>query len=91
MDSLPAWIYQYPSLTRNDLAQLANVDAFPKVNVNFDDKHSAISAEILMNGWKKEKVESYVKELLLDNNLFLAWQLLLYDQQIKERTMGADI
>lgn len=81
MDSLPAWIYQYRSLTRNDLAQLANVDALPKVNANFDDKHSAISAEILMNGWKKEKVECYVKELLLDNNLSLAWQVLLYDQQ----------
>jgi len=81
MDSLPAWIYQYRSLTRNDLAQLANVDTLPKGNANFDDKHSAISAEILMNGWKKEKVESYVKELLLDNNLSLAWQVLLNDQQ----------
>jgi flavin reductase (DIM6/NTAB) family NADH-FMN oxidoreductase RutF len=86
MDSLPDWIHQYQSLTRNDLAQLANIEVLPQPETNFDHKVAQIK-----NDWEKEKVESYVKELLLDNNLFLAWQLLLYDQQTKERTMGADI
>jgi flavin reductase (DIM6/NTAB) family NADH-FMN oxidoreductase RutF len=85
MDSLPDWIYQYQSLTRNDLAQLANIDALPQPETNSDDIQSEIMAEIKI-GRKKEKVESYVKELLIDNNISLAWQVLLNHQQTNDLT-----
>jgi flavin reductase (DIM6/NTAB) family NADH-FMN oxidoreductase RutF len=82
MDGLPDWLGEYRSLTRNHLAQLANINELPQADSNSDSRDAEIIAEILKNDAKKEEVECYVKELLLDNKLHLAWKVLLNDQQI---------
>jgi len=83
MDCLPAWIYQYQSLTRNHLAQLANIDILPQVDTDSDDIQSEMISVIVKDDRNKEKVQSYVKQLLHDNNLHLAWKVLLNDQRIR--------
>jgi hypothetical protein len=86
MDGLPDWISEYQSLSRNHLAQLANIDALPGAETCSDDDSTIIQA-ILKNDRQKAKVESYVKELLLDNNLLLAWQVLLHDQRTNQANL----
>lgn len=83
MDGLPDWIYQYESLTRNHLAQLANIDALPQVDRNSNSTVAEIITEMSKNDRNKQEVEFYVKKLLLYNKLEIAWKILLNDQLIR--------
>ncbi len=76
IDGLPASIRNSNVLTGNDLAMLANVTAIPVKDVSFMDE----KLELLQqhNNLKQQaNIHHYVKELLLENKLEQAWQIIL--------------
>ena len=77
IDGLPASIRNSNILTGNDLAMLANATAIPVKDATFMDER----LELLQqhnNLEQQANIHNYVKELLLENKLEQAWQMLLH-------------
>ncbi|MFC4231046.1 flavin reductase family protein [Parasediminibacterium paludis] len=79
VDALPSSIRNSHILTGNNLAQLANVVEIPFVDATFtDDKLKHIFQYYALNAADMEQeLHSYAKELLAQNNVQAAWQVLL--------------
>ncbi len=78
-DALPESIKNSNILSGNELAALANVQAIPTIdNTIIDDRLKNIIQYFSINPDEMEKeLHLYAKELLLQNNISLAWQVLL--------------
>jgi flavin reductase (DIM6/NTAB) family NADH-FMN oxidoreductase RutF len=79
VDALPKSIRNSTILTGNNLGQLANVNEIPFVDATFtDDKLKNIIQYFSINPDDMEnELHSYAKELLNDNKVEQAWQVLL--------------
>ncbi|MEP7257783.1 MAG: flavin reductase family protein [Flavitalea sp.] len=77
IDALPANLRNSTVLSGNDLGRLANVPVMPSADILFkDEKVNAI----LLNDQRQEGIRhlhSYIKELLKQGNVALAWQVAL--------------
>lgn len=80
IDALPENIRCSKILTGNHLAQLANVKEMPFINAAFEDEHyKNIVQYYSINPDEMEKeLHQYAKELLNENKVHEAWQVLLY-------------
>jgi hypothetical protein len=79
VDALPSSIKNSQILTGNNLAQLANVHEMPFVDASFNDeklKHIIQYYSINPDDMEKE-LHNYAKELLNNDNVAAAWQVLL--------------
>ncbi len=77
IDGLPATIRNSNVLTGNDLAMLANVTAIPLKDMCFIDERLAVIQQ--QNNLQQQTIiHHHVKELLLENKLEQAWQILLH-------------
>jgi flavin reductase (DIM6/NTAB) family NADH-FMN oxidoreductase RutF len=78
-DQLPESIRNSKIISGNDLGKLANVHEFPVINPAFhDDKLKNIIQYYSINPEDMEReLHSYAKELLDQNNIDAAWQILL--------------
>ena len=77
IDGLPATIRNSNVLTGSDLAMLANVTAIPLKDMCFIDERLAVIQQ--QNNLQQQTISHlYVKELLLENKLEQAWQILLH-------------
>jgi flavin reductase (DIM6/NTAB) family NADH-FMN oxidoreductase RutF len=79
VDALPQNIRASKILTGNDLGMLANVNEMPSINPAFDDeKMRYIVQYFSINPTSMEnEIHLYAKELLLQNEVEKAWQVLL--------------
>ncbi|MBC7650156.1 MAG: flavin reductase family protein [Deinococcales bacterium] len=77
IDGLPDSIRSSKVLTGNDLAMLANVTAIPIKNASFIDHRLELFQQQHNNQESQANIHYYVKELLLENKLEQAWQILL--------------
>ncbi len=78
-DQLPEAIRNSKILNGNDLGKLANVNELPVINTSFhDDKLKNIIQYYSINPEDMEReLHSYAKELLMQNKVEEAWQILL--------------
>ena len=77
IDGLPATIRNSNVLTGSDLAMLANVTAIPLKDMCFIDERLEVIKQ--QNNLQQQTISHlYVKELLLENKLEQAWQILLH-------------
>lgn len=79
IDSLPQSIRTSKILSGNNLAQLANIKDIPEVNAAFKDEHlKNIFQYYSINPDEMEnELHIYAKQLLNDNKIYEAWQVLL--------------
>lgn len=79
VDALPVAIRQSTHLTGNDLGKLANVNELPVVDPTFEDgKLKEIFQYYSVNPTEMEQeLHRYARELLQNNNVTAAWQVLL--------------
>ena len=84
VDHLPLNIRNSSILTGNNLGQLANVQTMPTIDPNFnDEKLKHIFQYYTTNPIEMEKeIQWYAKELLDDNKINEAWQVLLASSSI---------
>jgi flavin reductase (DIM6/NTAB) family NADH-FMN oxidoreductase RutF len=84
IDALPSSILNSNILTGNDLGQLANVVEIPFVDPAFtDDKLKNIFQYYALNPADMEQeLHSYAKELLAQNKVQSAWQVLLAGENV---------
>jgi flavin reductase (DIM6/NTAB) family NADH-FMN oxidoreductase RutF len=81
MDALPGFIRCSNYLTGNELAALATVEEMPSHHDGFDDeKLEAINA-YLKDNRKTEMLHLYVKELIHQNKINHAWQVILHVEE----------
>lgn len=79
IDALPMHIKSSSILTGNDLGQLANVNELPTVDTTFNDKKLNDIIRIETEKKKREALQKYAKELLDNEKIYAAWQVLLAD------------
>ncbi|MBN8834158.1 MAG: flavin reductase [Niastella sp. SCN 39-18] len=79
VDALPAAIRNSKILSGNNLGQLANVTALPHIDPAFEDERlKHIVQYFSLNPIDMEmEIHRYAKELLVDNKVDAAWQVLL--------------
>ena len=79
VDALPPAILNSKILCGNDLGQLANVTALPHIDPAFEDERlKHIVQYFSLNPIDMEmEIHRYAKELLVDNKVDAAWQVLL--------------
>lgn len=79
VDALPAGIRNSHILTGNNLGQLGNVSELPAIDATFNDDHlKNIIQYYSINPDEMEKeLHSYAKQLLAQNKVSEAWQVLL--------------
>lgn len=79
VDALPAGIRNSHILTGNNLGQLGNVSELPAIDATFNDDHlKNIIQYYSINPDEMEKeLHSYAKQLLAQNKVNEAWQVLL--------------
>ena len=79
VDALPHSVKTSTILTGNNLGQLGNVHQLPEVNPGFEDERlKNIVQYFSINPDEMEKeLHRYAKELLDQNNVHIAWQVLL--------------
>jgi hypothetical protein len=79
MDNLPASIRNSRILSGNDLAHLANVTEIPVVDAAFDDEQlkNIIQYFSVDPADMETELHHYAKQLLEQNKLHEAWQVLL--------------
>lgn len=84
VDALPASIRNSKILSGNDLGMLANVNEMPIINASFEDeKMKNIMQYFSVNPMSMEnEVHLYAKELLLNNEVEKAWQILLMNEVV---------
>ena len=84
VDHFPLNIRNSSILTGNNLGQLANVQTMPTIDPNFnDEKLKHIFQYYTTNPIEMEKeIQWYAKELLDDNKISEAWQVLLASSSI---------
>jgi flavin reductase (DIM6/NTAB) family NADH-FMN oxidoreductase RutF len=84
IDALPNSIRNSSILTGNNLGQLANVVEIPFVDATFtDDKLKNIFQYYALNPTDMEQeLHSYAKELLAQNKVHAAWQVLLAGENV---------
>ncbi len=82
VDALPQSIRQSNILSGNDLGLLANVNEMPTIHPAFDDeKLRNIVQYFSINPAEMEKeIHLYAKELLINNEVEKAWQVLLMNE-----------
>jgi hypothetical protein len=82
VDALPQSIRTSKILSGNDLGILANIDEMPVINASFEDeKLKNIVQYFSINPQSMEKeIHLYVKELLQQNEVEKAWQVLLMNE-----------
>ena len=77
-DALPDEVRTSEVLTGNHLAQLANVSAFPARDEKFEDERlHAIFQYFKRENNLRKRIHTYVKELIDENRIDHAWQVLL--------------
>jgi flavin reductase (DIM6/NTAB) family NADH-FMN oxidoreductase RutF len=84
MDALPAQIRNSTVLTGNHLAQLANVERMPEREINFHDGRLDALFYYFKGGNQQRRIHHYAKELLEEGRTAHAWQVLLYQANVKE-------
>ena len=79
IDALPAGIRNSKILTGNNLAQLANIQELPFIDAAFEDEElKNIIQYYAVNPDDMEKeLHRYAKQLLDENKVYEAWQVLL--------------
>lgn len=77
IDGLPTSIRNSNILTGSQLAMLANVTAIPTKDANFYDEKLKVIAQYNISQ-KQDFIHNYVKDLLLEDKLHKAWQVLLH-------------
>ncbi|MBS1497067.1 MAG: flavin reductase family protein [Bacteroidetes bacterium] len=79
IDALPDNIKCSKYLTGNDLGQLANVQQIPETDPSFDDERlkNIVLYYSLNPADMEEEVQRYAKQLLSENKVQQAWQVLL--------------
>ncbi len=84
VDALPASIKASHILSGNNLGQLANVQELPIINPSFaDDTLKNIVQYYAINPAEMEnELHSYAKQLLLQNKVQEAWQVLLVGENV---------
>ena len=84
VDGLPLSIRNSSILTGNNLGQLANVEAVPNINPRFrNEKLQQIFQYYATDPIEMEKeIQWYAKELLDDNKIDEAWQVLLANASV---------
>ncbi len=83
VDALPQSIKASKILSGNDLGMLANIDEMPIASANFEDeKLKNIVQYFSINPQSMEKeIHLYAKELLQQNEVEKAWQVLLMNEE----------
>ncbi len=79
VNALPQSIRHSTILTGNNLGQLANVTTLPQIDANFNDKRlKQIVQYYSINPTEMEmEIHTYAKQLLDNNDVTTAWQVLL--------------
>jgi flavin reductase (DIM6/NTAB) family NADH-FMN oxidoreductase RutF len=77
MDALPDFIKCSNYLTGNELAALAGVEQMPEYHPGFDDEKLQAINIYLKDDRKKEILHNYIKELIHQNKISHAWQVIL--------------
>jgi len=80
IDSLPKSIRESSVLTGNNLAQLANVHAYPAVDPGFTNERlkNIVQYFSLQQDELEKELHKYAQELLNDDKVNEAWQILLF-------------
>lgn len=83
IDALPDFIKHSSYLTGNELAALASVETLPSPNSMFgDEKFEAINI-YLKDDRRNEILHHYIKELIHENRIDHAWQVILYSNEVR--------
>jgi flavin reductase (DIM6/NTAB) family NADH-FMN oxidoreductase RutF len=77
VDALPASVRTSDILTGNHLAQLASVPSLPEQQIDFTDERLEAMETYLKNGNKVKRIHGYVSELIEQQDIDRAWQVLL--------------
>jgi flavin reductase (DIM6/NTAB) family NADH-FMN oxidoreductase RutF len=84
IDALPDFIKCSDYLTGNELAALAHIEELPGCHPGFDDeKLDAINA-YLKNNRRKEILHGYIKDLIHQNRINHAWQVILHAEEVNQ-------
>lgn len=77
MDALPDFIKCSHYLTGNELAALAGVDVLPSLHPLFSDEKLEAINSYLKDDRKNEILHQYIKDLIHENRIDRAWQVIL--------------
>jgi flavin reductase (DIM6/NTAB) family NADH-FMN oxidoreductase RutF len=77
IDALPDFIRYSDHLTGNELAALAGVEVLPGKNILFGDERLEAINTLLKDRRRTELLHRYVKELIHENKIDHAWQVIL--------------
>ena len=82
VDALPQSIRESKLLTGNDLGMLANVDEMPIINASFEDEKlkNIVQYFSINPASMEQEIHLYAKELLQQNEVSKAWQVLLMSE-----------
>ena len=87
IDTLPAFIRNSKILTGNQLGKLANVSVLPEADPGFaDDLAAAMLAELIHHN-KVDKLESYIGDLLNEDKVDDAWQVIRLLANVTEESV----
>ncbi|MEX6689647.1 flavin reductase family protein [Danxiaibacter flavus] len=90
IDALPAFIRNSKILTGNQLGKLANVSVLPEADPAFADEQVTTMLMHLAHHNKMNKLETYIGELLNEDKVSDAWQvILLLLKSIEPKTQSA--
>jgi flavin reductase (DIM6/NTAB) family NADH-FMN oxidoreductase RutF len=78
MEALPPFIRNSKYLTNNEQALLANIDVIPDYDPFFRDERWEIMSWMLKSDRQEELVYEYVRDLIHEQKIHYAWQLLLH-------------
>lgn len=87
IDALPSFIRNSKILTGNQLGKLANVSTLPKADPGFADEQVTTMLVELAHYNKMDKLESYIGELLNDDKVSDAWQVILMLERVVEENL----
>ena len=82
VDALPQSIRESKLLSGNDLGMLANVDEMPIINASFEDEKlkNIVQYFSINPASMEQEIHLYAKELLQQNEVSKAWQVLLMSE-----------
>jgi hypothetical protein len=84
VDALPQSIKQSKILSGNDLGMLANVSEMPTINPTFEDEkmRNIVQYFSINPSAMESEIHQYAKELLANNDVEAAWQVLLMGEVV---------
>jgi len=91
MDALPDFVRSGNYLSGNELAALAGVQQVPVQELSFQDERLEAIQMFLKDGGQREIFYNYLKDLIHENKIDQAWQVILNSPEINQKNEKIDV